>query len=213
MKDNSTAVALRDITIRGLMASATLGSLPTEIYGAALGQDVVVHVSVASSTSKAHFGDLIGKSEAGRNPTATGQTEEGKESLLRADDIAASGRDADVQLAELREMEHLGENWDGLGAEAPKADAIRDAIALIQVWPADLLLPEVTLLDNGCPAFEFYAGDGKILGGIDFLGGRKCAYAFILGITPKAKGPASLLPKDIEEQLFKPVRDFFDEVT
>lgn len=86
---------------------------------------------------------------------------------------------------EIRQLNSLGPNWDGEGADKPKAQSIKEAVSFIGLLDDQVALPEPMLLGSGNAAL--YWNEDGVYADIEFLGDGRIAY-FIKRNGDKHKG-------------------------
>lgn len=93
-------------------------------------------------------------------------------------EVESARRGADLALASLVGLEKLADGWDGPDSEKPLEGTVRDAIAIVQLWPSSLQVPEPDLTIDGHVVLELFRGNIAI-GTLEFIGDHKMIYAII----------------------------------
>jgi hypothetical protein len=92
-------------------------------------------------------------------------------------------------IANLRAWEHLGPNWDGEGAHAPKLSSLRSASNFVCLLSQSAISPEPLLHASGRAGLSWDDENGY--GELEFLNDKQAAYFFTKG-DDKHKGVISL---------------------
>ncbi|MCY4104680.1 MAG: hypothetical protein OXG55_15705 [bacterium] len=106
----------------------------------------------------------------------------------------------------LREMESLGDDWDGHGALAPSGEALTRAhefLVTVETWPPRALRPDVMASTEGGVLVEWDADGAEII--IEFPS-RGCVNVYLKTARIEAEGPVRDHLADLSEALSHIVR-------
>ena len=97
--------------------------------------------------------------------------------ICESNEINFNLKTLESECKEILSFNTLTDGWDGEGSLGPTKESINDAIAFVNNWSNNSMVPEPEMVFEGVVALQFYDENGDSKGGIEFRKGHLGVYA------------------------------------